>query len=370
MKKKCFNCSKIIFTGGGTGGHVIPNIPLIKKFKEMNWEVFYIGSKNSFEEKIAFSLGIIFFSIRTGKLRRYFSLKNVTDFFLVIKGIFQALIIMRKINPSVIFSKGGFVSVPVVIAAWLLRIPIIAHESDVTLGLSSRITLFLSDKFCCGFPVTKDIYYRKNIIFTGTPIRQEIKKADKVLGLKIIKDTPEKKPFLFIIGGSTGAEKINTFVRKNLFKILEKYQIIHICGKGNEDRSLLDIHGYNQFSYIDENFFNILAIADIVVSRGGATSLYELGVLNKPTLVIPLSVIASRGDQIDNAKYFKQLGLAEILYEEDLNIDNFLSNLEKMHYKKYEIKEEENIFKHTDSINDIVKTILDVCNNKKTARKN
>jgi UDP-N-acetylglucosamine--N-acetylmuramyl-(pentapeptide) pyrophosphoryl-undecaprenol N-acetylglucosamine transferase len=309
---------KIILTGGGSAGHVTPNLALVPKLKKMGYVVQYIGSKNGIERKIITSHKIQYFAISSGKLRRYFDIKNFTDPFKVMKGVIQAFLIIKRENPNIVFSKGGFVSVPVVIAAYLSKVPVIAHESDITPGLANRISQPYCSKICVTFPESlKKIKDNKGVL-TGTPIRQEIIDGSRIIGRRICKFSNDK-PILLVIGGSLGSKFINNIVRKSLDLLIQKYNIIHICGKGNIDKNRENIKGYVQFEYVNEDMPHILNAADIVISRAGANAIFEILALKKPNILIPLSRKSSRGDQILNAKSFKKRGYSIVLEEETLN---------------------------------------------------
>ena len=220
---------KIILTGGGTAGHVTPNIALMPKLKELGYEIEYIGSKKGIEKKLIEELGIPYYGISSGKLRRYHDLKNLTDPFKVARGFDEANLLMRKLKPDVIFSKGGYVTVPVVLAAHIHRVPIVIHESDMTPGLANKIALPHANKICCNFPETKEQFSDRATV-TGTPIRQELfqgesKKAFDFCGFA------EQKPTVLIIGGSTGSVAINKAVRNCLDELLKKFNVVHLCGK-------------------------------------------------------------------------------------------------------------------------------------------
>jgi UDP-N-acetylglucosamine--N-acetylmuramyl-(pentapeptide) pyrophosphoryl-undecaprenol N-acetylglucosamine transferase len=312
----------IVFTGGGSAGHVTPNLALISKLQSKGWEVEYIGSKNGIEQGIVEEWGIPFHSISSGKLRRYFDLKNFKDPFKVVKGIWDAYRVLKRIRPQLVFSKGGFVTVPVVLAARAARIPVIIHESDFTPGLANKIAIPFATKVCVTFPETlkklgSDSSENKTI-HTGIPIRPELFQGHADRGWSITGLSPNK-PVLFIMGGSLGAGAINRAIREQLDELLKSFHIIHICGKGNVDTELMDRKHYKQFEYVSKELPDLLAIADVVVSRAGATSIYEFLALRKPMLLIPLTKQASRGDQILNAQSFETSGYCRILYEENLS---------------------------------------------------
>lgn len=308
----------IIFTGGGTAGHVTPNIALIEQLRH-DWRIYYIGSKKSIEQDMMASLEIPFFTIKTGKLRRYFSWKNVIAPFNILLGVIQAYWLIRKFNPHVIFSKGGFVAFPVVIGGWLNRIPIVAHESDMTPGLANRMSFPFVSKICVAFAPTKSHFKNQDKVFvTGTPIRQSLLRGDKQKALRLC-NFDDSLPCLLVIGGSQGSNAINQCIRTSLNELLAHYQVIHLCGKGKIDTSLMDKKGYCQFEYANQELADLFAASSLVVSRAGANALCELLVLVKPHILIPLPKRASRGDQIENARYFSQEGISVVIHEETLN---------------------------------------------------
>lgn len=309
---------KIILTGGGTAGHVTPNLALVPGLKAMGYDILYIGSYNGIEKNLVESENIHYYGISSGKLRRYFDFKNFTDPFRVIKGYFEAKKMIQNYKPDIIFSKGGFVTVPVVYAAKTCKVPVILHESDITPGLANKLAFSRANTICYSFPETLQHLPKNKAVFTGSPIRIELskgnpEKARNKLGFH------SSLPVLLIIGGSLGSVKINTAIRSILSKLLSHFQIIHLCGKGNIDSSLLDIEGYQQFEYVNEELKDYFALSDIILSRAGANVIFEILSLKKPHILIPLSFGASRGDQILNAKSFEQRGFSYVLNEEDLN---------------------------------------------------
>ena len=320
---------KIILTGGGTAGHVTPNLALLPKLKEKNYDVLYLGSIAGMEAGMVKRAGIPYRGIATGKLRRYFDLKNFTDPFRVIKGFFDAGRIIREYRPDVVFSKGGFVAVPVTAAAWINRVPVIAHESDMTPGLANRIAAPFAKKICCNFPETMALLPKKKAILSGSPIRAEILQGSREEGLKKL-GFDGVKPVLLVIGGSLGAQHINTAVRGVLETLLGEFDLIHICGKGNLDQTKKDIPGYRQFEFVAEDLKDYFAAADIFISRAGANAICELLALKKPNLLIPLSASASRGDQLLNAASFEKQGFSMVLQEEDMTGERLVSDVRKL----------------------------------------
>ena len=305
----------IVLTGGGTAGHVTPNIALMGRLKEQGYQISYIGSYNGIEKTLIEELGIPYYGISSGKLRRYFDLKNFTDPFRVLKGFSEARKLLKQLKPDVVFSKGGFVTVPVVIAAGRLKIPAIIHESDMTPGLANKLCIPSAVKVCCNFPETKAHLPEGKAVVTGTPIRPELLQGDADKGRDFTGFTSEK-PVIMIIGGSLGAQAVNDAVRRILPDLLKDFQVVHLCGKGKRDDSKNDLKGYVQYEYIESVLADLFAMADIVISRAGANAICELQALKKPNLLIPLSANASRGDQILNARSFEKQGFSMVLEEE------------------------------------------------------
>lgn len=316
---------KIVMTGGGTAGHVTPNVALMPALKEAGYDIHYIGSYTGIEKELIEAQHIPYTGIASGKLRRYFDLKNISDPFRVIKGFAQAVGLMHKIKPDIVFSKGGFVSVPVVLAAKTCGIPAIIHESDITPGLANRIAIKGAKKVCCNFPETLKYLPADKAVLTGSPIRRELFSGKKENAYKLCRFPNEVKPVLLIIGGSLGSRAINEAVRKVLNELLKDFHIIHLCGKGNLDESLNGTPGYAQFEYASTELTDMLALADIAISRAGANSICELLALHKPNILIPLSAAASRGDQILNAKSFEKQGFSYVIQEEDVTDETLLS---------------------------------------------
>ena len=309
---------RIILTGGGTAGHVTPNIALIPRLRELGYDIQYIGSYNGIEKELIEPFDIPYHGISSGKLRRYFSMQNFTDPFRVVKGFGEARKLIKDLKPDVIFSKGGFVSVPVVLAGKRCKVPVIIHESDMTPGLANKIAIPSATKVCCNFPETLDFLPEGKAVLTGSPIRQELLSGNKIAAMDMCGFTADK-PVILVIGGSLGSVIVNNAVRQSLPRLLENFQIIHLCGKGKTDDSLKDTKGYCQFEYIKNELRDIFALADIVISRAGANAICELLALRKPNLLIPLSAKASRGDQILNARSFERQGFSMVLEEEQLS---------------------------------------------------
>lgn len=310
---------KIVFTGGGTAGHVTPNIALFPFLEKEGYESYYIGSYNGIEKRLIEDFNVPYYGISTGKLRRYFDLKNLSDPFRVIKGYTQALKILKELKPDIVFSKGGFVSVPVIRAASALKIPCIIHESDMTPGLANKLCIPVATKVCCNFPETTKYVPSGKAILTGSPIRSELTTGSKLAALELCGFTANK-PVVMVIGGSQGAASVNIMVREALPKLLETFQVVHICGKDKVDNLMLTIPGYKQFEYLKTDLKDVFAMADVVVSRAGANAICELLALKKPNLLIPLQV-GSRGDQILNAKSFEEQGFSMVVREDFTDCD-------------------------------------------------
>lgn len=324
---------KIVLTGGGTAGHVTPNIALLPYLKESGFEISYIGSYDGIEKKLITDFDIPYYGIATGKFRRYLDIKNLTDPFRVIKGFSEARKYLKKIKPDVIFSKGGFVSVPVVRAAASLHIPCIIHESDMTPGLANKLCIPVAKKVCCNFPETLSMLPKDKAVLTGSPIRDELTKGDKLAALDMCKFTANK-PIIMVIGGSLGAASINKAVRDALPKLLDDFQIVHICGKDKIDNMLLHKEGYIQFEYVKSELKDLFAMADLVISRAGANSICELLALKKPNLLIPLSANSSRGDQILNAKSFESQGYSMVIDDDYLSADLLAEKITELYFTR------------------------------------
>lgn len=322
---------KIIMTGGGTAGHVTPNIALMPALKEAGFDIEYIGSINGMEKGLIEATGTPYHGISSGKLRRYFDWKNFSDPFRVLKGYGQAVSLMKKIKPDVVFSKGGFVSVPVVLAAKHCHIPAIIHESDITPGLANKIAIKGAKKVCCNFPETMKYLPADKAVLTGSPIRRELFSGNAENAIRLCNFKDHSKPVLLIIGGSLGSKIVNEAVRKVLPELLEKFYVIHLCGNGNLDNSLSGTIGYAQFEYASSELTDMFALADMAISRAGANSICELLALHKPNILIPLSAAASRGDQVLNANSFKKQGFSYVLEEEHLTAESLLKAVQEVY---------------------------------------
>lgn len=340
---------RIVLTGGGTAGHVTPNMALIPALKDAGFDVHYIGSYEGIERKLIEDLKVPYYGISSGKLRRYFDIKNFSDPARVIKGYSEAKHLMKTLKPDIVFSKGGFVTVPVVLAAKSRKIPAIIHESDMTPGLANKLCIPCASKVCCNFPEAMEHLPKGVGVLTGTPIRKELFEGDAANGLAFCGFNIDK-PILLIIGGSLGSVVINNCIRENIDTLLEKFQIIHLCGKGNLDKALTNKPGYVQYEYIKKELSGLLAAADIVISRAGANAICELLALNKPNILVPLSAAASRGDQILNAASFEKQGFSYVIKEEELSRETLLAAVNDVYDNRGRYKE---AMTNSDSANSI-----------------
>lgn len=324
---------KIILTGGGTAGHVTPNLALLPSLRKEEFEIHYIGSYNGIERRLIEDAGIPYDGISSGKLRRYFDIKNFSDPLRVLKGYGQAKRLMKQYRPNIVFSKGGFVSVPVVLAAKHYKIPVIIHESDMTPGLANKICIPAAKKVCCNFPETLNYLPKDKAVLSGSPIREELLTGDRLSGLQYA-GLSANRPVILVIGGSLGSVTVNHAVRSILPKLLSQFQVIHICGKGNLDESLIGTSGYVQYEYVDKPLRHLFAAADLIISRAGANSICEILALRKPNILIPLSAAASRGDQILNANSFAKQGFSTVLEEEVLTSDTLYQAVSDTYKKR------------------------------------
>lgn len=347
---------RIILTGGGTAGHVTPNLALVPRLRERGWDVQYIGTRDGIERELMEKAGVPFHAVTAGKFRRYRDLRNLTDPFNVLKGIWQATGLIRRLKPHVIFSKGGFVAVPVVIGGWLNGVPVAAHESDLTPGLANRISLPFTTRICATFPETLQHLPQGKGVLTGTPIRPELLSGDVAKGLHFA-GFSGGRPVLMVMGGSLGAARINEVVREALPRLLERFQVAHICGKGKVDDSLSGIAGYRQFEYVSDELADLLACAAVMVTRAGANFIFELLALKKPNLLIPLPRGASRGDQILNAQSFEKQGFSMVLNEEDLGVDSLMRSVDDLYGRseQFKVAMEESALK--DGVTEVLKVI-------------
>lgn len=355
---------KVLFTGGGSVGHVSVNIALIPVFKKNNYKISYIGSKKGIEKEMIRTIdGVDYFEISTGKLRRYFSLENFIDIFKVIKGIVDSLFILKKIKPDFIFSKGGFVSVPVCIAAKILKIPTILHESDLTPGLANKINIKFSKFIFTTFKETLKFLPPNKSKQIGVIVREKIYSGNKEKAYSLLK-SKSNKPTILVIGGSLGSKVINEYIWNNVKKFTEYFQIIHVVGKNFYNYSIEE-KGYHQFEFLKEDLFDIFKITDFAITRAGANSIYEFLALDIPTILIPLGTNQSRGDQIQNANYFKNNNFSKVINEEKIQeltlpyLQKFYENIDNIKNSIKIYKENNNIINNPENFYNIIISILE-----------
>jgi UDP-N-acetylglucosamine--N-acetylmuramyl-(pentapeptide) pyrophosphoryl-undecaprenol N-acetylglucosamine transferase len=349
---------KIIFTGGGSAGHVTPNLPLISAFKCKGASVFYLGSEQGIERTLIKPLNIPYYPITTGKLRRYWTWKNLLTPFQLLLGIWQSFLLCRRLKPDIIFSKGGFVALPIVIAARLNGIPVVIHESDLSPGLANRLSFPFAKLICITFAATAQFFNKQSkVLLTGMPIREFLYQGDPKKGLKFCGFTDNKKPILLVMAGGLGSVVINDAIRRLVQPLTKKFQIIHLCGKNKQDSSFEGIVSYKQFEYLQDELADVLACADLVISRAGATSIYELLALAKPHILLPLSKKASRGDQIDNAKYFSLQGFSKVIYAEAFSDEKLLKMIFDCYQNLDQLKQNLINFKQVDSVKIIMEKL-------------
>jgi UDP-N-acetylglucosamine--N-acetylmuramyl-(pentapeptide) pyrophosphoryl-undecaprenol N-acetylglucosamine transferase len=311
----------VVFTGGGTGGHVYPGLAIYEAFqkltkaKNLPVTVMWVGSTNGIERSIVESKGIRFIGIPAGKLRRYFSLKNLLDIFKVVAGIMAAVLIMMRYRPRVLFSKGGYVSVPPAVAAWIAKVPVITHESDFDPGLATRINARFAEKVFLSYAETSDFFpehYKPKLITAGNPVRPELLSGDGKSGRDFL-SFRDDKPILLVLGGSQGAAELNKLVWNALRDLLAEWNVVHQTGA--DDSGPPEGSGYRRYNYLFDEYADVFAAADLVLCRSGATTLTEIAALAKPSILLPLGLGVSRGDQIKNAQLFLRAGASYILHD-------------------------------------------------------
>lgn len=350
---------KILFTGGGSAGHVTVNLALIPKFNEAGWSTGYIGSNNGIErELIAPISSVSYYSISTGKLRRYLDFQNIKDPFKVVRGVFQAYQIIKSEKPNIVFSKGGFVSVPVVIGAWLNKVPVIIHESDLTPGLANKLAIPFASVICTTFPETAHSLAKNKCHYVGPVLRETLIQGNAERGRLFTGFTKRDKPTILIMGGSLGARRINQVVRDSLSTLTEKFRIVHLCGKGQLDSSIA-YPDYRQYEYINDELPDILAMCDFVISRAGSNSIFEFLYFKKPMILIPLTKEQSRGDQLLNAASFERNGYCKVLQEEHLSSESLLESIYEISKNKELFIRNMSQFEATDALSIVYNLIIE-----------
>jgi UDP-N-acetylglucosamine--N-acetylmuramyl-(pentapeptide) pyrophosphoryl-undecaprenol N-acetylglucosamine transferase len=325
----------IFLTGGGTAGHVMPNLAILEELKKSGFDPHYVGS-SGIEKELATKAGLPFHEIKTGKLRRYFSWQNFVDVFRLGFGFIQALILVMRYKPTVVFSKGGFVAVPITIAAWVFGVPVVTHESDFSPGLANKIITPFSRKILFTFPETAQYLPVEKAVWVGTPVRSELFTGDSEKGKAFCGFEKNQKPVLLVMGGSQGAQRINDALKVVLPELLKTFNVVHLTGRGKQIGFTQE--GYKGFEFVGPELKDVFAASDVVVSRAGANSIFELLALKKPMLLIPLEV-GSRGDQILNAKSFVKSEWAVTLSEANMTPELFRSTITQLFSDSQKIKE-------------------------------
>lgn len=347
----------IVLTGGGTAGHVTPNLAIMPKLKKTGFNIEYIGTKDGMEREIMSGTDIPYHIISAGKLRRYFSFKNFVDPFRILAGFLRSERILKKLKPAAVFSKGGYVGVPVVMAAHRLGIPIVLHESDYTPGLANRLCIPRATKVCVAFETTLKHIPEGKGVYTGLPIREELLHGDRQKGLEFC-GFSGKKPVLLIMGGSLGAMAINDMFDRILPEAAKKFDIVHIRGKQNLISGFLPA-GYKQFEYVGKQLADIYAAADIMLSRAGATAVFEILALSIPALLVPLPRSSSRGDQLLNAKYFEDKGFSYVLEQENMTDESLLGGINRLYDNRETLRSKMKKQEAADAADNVVNVIVD-----------
>ena len=348
---------RILLTGGFSAGHVTPNLALIPKLQALGYDISYIGRQAGIEKDLVNQTGVAYDGISGGKLRRYLDFENLTDIF--VYGTIQSFFLIRQRRPDLIFSKGGFVACPPVWAAWLNRVPIIIHESDLSPGLANRLSTPFATKICYSFPETKTYIASEKGIHTGIPIRESLLSGSAEAGRDLCAFDADK-PVILVMGGSQGSVTINNVIRNALPHLLPNFQVCHLCGRGNVDADLTATSGYKQFDYVNEALPDLLTMADVVVSRSGATTIFELLALRKPNLLIPLPLSASRGDQILNAESFEKQGFSQVLPESVLTTERLIEDIQTVYQRRDDFAAAMTASALTDGLAQVLAVIEDV----------
>lgn len=350
---------KIVMTGGGTAGHVVPHLALLPELRKKNWVPYYIGS-SGIEKQMIEGVQIPFFTISAGKLRRYFSVQNFFDIFKVVLGFVQSFIYLSKIKPQVVFSKGGFVSVPVAYAAWVLGIPVVTHESDLTPGLANKLVKKICRKILFTFPETEKYLPKGKSVYVGSPVREDLLGGNKNKGYEFTGlDPQDSRPVVLVMGGSLGAKNLNDLITSAIEEITKEFRVIHLTGKGKRDIEKRD--GYVPFEFLSDELKDIFAITDLVVARAGANSIFEFLALKKPMMLVPLEA-GSRGDQLLNASSFEASGFATLRREETLLKNGLLKELRELNLSAQKLRDSQLNFSSVRSIDKIIEQLSSCLN--------
>ncbi len=347
----------VVLTGGGTAGHVTPNLAVIPKLEKMGFHIEYIGTKNGMEREIIEKAGLPYHAVSAGKLRRYFSFRNFTDPARIVAGYMQARCILKRLKPSAVFSKGGFVSVPVVFAAHSLKIPVVLHESDYTPGLANRLCIPRAQKVCTAFSSTAQRIPDGKGVYTGLPIRESLLHGSRENALRMC-GFSGKKPVLLVMGGSLGAQPINDVLDAVMPTLTKRFDVMHIRGKENLACGFLPC-GCKQFGYVDRELADLYAAADIMLSRAGATAVFEILALALPALLVPLTKASSRGDQLLNAKYFEEQGFSHVLLQEDMNEESLLRAIDELYRNADKLRKRMKQERAADAADAVARVIAD-----------
>ena len=317
---------RIVFTGGGTAGHIFPGLAVAEALSE-NYEIIWLGSSNGKDAKFVSNLpSVRFIAIPSGKYRRYFSLLNFVDFFKIITSFFVSFFILLKLKPVLLFSKGGFVSTPPCFVARILGIPVITHECDVSPGLATRLNAKVADKVLVSYPETINFFAKKEkVLYTGNPVRSVFYRANGKSTSSFLGETP-KKPILLVLGGSLGASQINDLIYENIEELLKYFFVVHQTGEASIEKAKDVLRGlkenaecYRPYSFISDELPDLVCSSYVVVSRSGANTIWELATLGKPMVLIPLEQGSSRGDQVENAEFFANAEAAVVLRKDETN---------------------------------------------------
>ncbi len=334
-----------VFAGGGTGGHIYPGLAVADELRKKAAEsetpikIYWIGNSSGMDRNLVEKSGSVdlFVGVPSGKLRRYFSFRNFIDVFKIFAGFVKSFLFLLRNRPVLLFSKGGFVSVPPCAASFLLRIPVYTHECDFTPGLATRINSRFAKKILISYEETKTYLpeeKRLSAVFTGNPVRPAFYSADPEKGREFLfssrSDYDSSKPVLLVLGGSLGAHQINTLISENIEWLTQRYNVVHQCGEKDAELMPQNIPGYFLHPFIYGEMCDVIACADVILSRAGANSIWECSVLGKPMILIPLCGSGTRGDQVDNAHYFEGKGAAMVLLKDYAESAYLKGALEKM----------------------------------------